>query len=195
MCGVLYREEFMGMAAKKYDGAVGSRIVELASLGYSLADSANLLNVHRNTLTRWIKKFDLTSRMASAETDLMRSTIKRGLKALSEGASSTETIRETIEDDGEGNIVKVTEKVRRLAPNEKAIQILAQRYAKEFSKSELEEIGKTLNISLNTSNMSIRELNAVPSPLGSIDISRKEELKLDPPTRDLSDDVGSVTNS
>jgi len=165
----------------KYDSNTASRIIELASLGYGVTASAKLLGVTRNTLHRWIKRNDLTERMRTAENDYMKSTIKRGLVALSEGAKATETIRESIETcETTGKVTKVTEKIRTLPPNEKAIQILAQSYAKVFSKTEIEEINKSLNINLiNTSEMTLRELQAIPSPLGAISVDATCEEVVD----------------
>lgn len=153
----------------KFNDVVASRIIELSSLGYSPTEVSKLLNVSRTTLWRWIKRHDLEERMQLAESDMMKGAIKRGLVALSEGAKSTDMTKEYVSEEN-GQIVKVTEKIRTLAPNEKAIQILSQKYDKVFSQAEITDDSNNskVSININTSAMTIRELQAIPSPLGAI---------------------------
>jgi len=162
----------IGKGVIRFDATVRSRIVELYSMSYSLASIASSLGIHRNTLTRWIKKHNLQSVLEESERIMMQGTIKRGLKALSEGATASETQKEYIIEGAEGQTVKVTEKIRILAPNEKAIQILAQKYDKTFSKIDLIDTDNAkVSININTSQMSQRELQAIStaSPLGVIE--------------------------
>lgn len=162
------------MSIIKYDSNTASRLIELSGLGYNKTEISKMMRVSRVTLDRWIKKYDLKEAMSQAESDFMRNAIKRGLTALSEGAKTTESLREYTEEDEEGKIVRVTEKIRILAPSEKAIQILSKKYAKEFADAVHEEDKAAhLVLHVNPNAMSLREiqqLNASSNPLGAASI-------------------------
>ena len=123
--------------------------------------------------------------------DYMRNTIERGLVALSEGATSTDSVKEYTEEDDAGRVIRVTEKVRILPPNEKAIQILCKKYAKVFDTDAVhEDAAHNLTLSINTNAMSLREiqqLNASSNPLGDaskvID-AECNEVTSSPPRKD-----------
>ena len=161
----------MAKSVYKYDSAMRSRIIELASLGYSDTSISTMIGVARSTLSRWITRYELRAAMDQAETDLASDTIKRGLAALSSGAKATETIEEYNEfyDSGEldkdgkpiMNIKKITRKTKQLAPNEKALEIYARKYAPKFAAKDvaaLESKSSILTLNVNHSGMSQREL-------------------------------------
>ena len=164
----------------KFNPVMASRIIELCSLGYGKTHIAKLLDVSRSTLDMWISKHALQDRMRTAKYDYMRNTIERGLVALSE--------------DDAGRVIRVTEKVRILPPNEKAIQILCKKYAKVFATDAVhEDAAPHLTLSINTNAMSLREiqqLNASSNPLGDaskvID-AECNDVTLGPPTSDTDD--------
>ena len=76
-----------------------------------------------------------------------------------------------MEEADDGKMIKVTKKTKKLAPNEKAMQILAKKYHKELAvDSDIVDTQSQVNININTSDMSLRELQQVNagSPLGEI---------------------------
>ena len=176
----------------KFDNVLKSRILELASLSYSTTDIAKLLDIHRMTLHRWIVKHKLKDLMNNAEEEVMRSTIKRGLVALSQGATSQETTKEFLSEDAMGQVVKTTERIKIDAPNHKAIQILSQKYDKAFQVNAVDhEPSSSLTLNVNMSGYTMRELQCVKSPLGSIVDAESQVVDdeddvvdSDPPTKD-----------
>ena len=161
----------MAKSVYKFDSAMRSRIIELASLGYSKTSMSKMIGVARSTLDRWIDRYSLKEAMETAETDIASDTIKRGLAALSVGAKATETIEEYTEEYDTGkldednnpimSIKKIIRKTKQLAPNEKALEIYARKYEKAFAQKDVELLeSKTsiLVLGVNTSNMTQRDL-------------------------------------
>jgi transposase-like protein len=143
----------------KFDNTMQSRILELASLGYSLTDISKLLSVSRNTLHRWIRKYDLKQQIDDIEHDVMRSTIKRGLIKLAEGVKTVEESIKTIEEDDAGRPVERVQRIKELPPSEKAIQILASHYDKRFGNALDNDAKHLITHDINVNIMSQRELN------------------------------------
>ena len=158
----------------KFNNVVFSRICELYSLDYSLTEIAKMLGVSRNTLHRWIKNNNMRPTLDTIDKELMQGTIKRGLRALAEGVTTTEETIKTIEEDDAGRPVERTQRIRKLAPSEKAIQILARRYDKDFSDALQDSSDGTkhqVTHDINVNVMSMRDLsklNALSNPLGDI---------------------------
>lgn len=149
------------MGVQKYRPALKLDIIELHAKGYSLATIAETIGITYRCLCYWIKKYDLREPMDKAKEEYNRQLIDSGLEKLAAGAKDTEEVekftytrkakRKVIDD--EGNIIEeiyiqpVEKTVKRKvkAPDSKAIEILARKYAKEFDpKSEEREL--TTNI-------------------------------------------------
>lgn len=144
----------------KYDVNMQCRILEYAALGYNLSEIAALLKVSRNTLHRWIKIHDLKRHLDTIDQDLMRGTIKRGLIALAKGVKIEDETIKFVEEDDAGRPVEITRRTKLLPPSEKAIQILARRYEREFSDAlEDDSKHKSITHDINVNIMSQRELN------------------------------------
>lgn len=172
------------MTIIKYDSAIRSRLLELSALGYTYGDMARLLGVHRNTITRWIARDNLADEMLKVKRESIVSALEQGLLRLAKGAETTETIKEyTDEATGE----RVTEKIRIIAPSEKAIQILAQKYEKIFAATSND--AESQSTPLVTINVPLRELQG-DSPLGSVldaeyhEVDVKGQVVLGPPSKD-----------
>ena len=142
----------------KFNNTMRSQLLEYASLGYNLMECAKLLGVHRNTLTRWIAKYDLQQHLDDIERDLMQGTIKRGLIALAEGVKIEETTIKFIEDDDAGRPIEKTQRVKNMPPSEKAIQILASHYDKRFGSALDNDSKQHVTHDINVNIMSQREL-------------------------------------
>jgi len=191
----------------KFDNVTMSRMVELSSLGYSRTEIAQTLGVHRNTITRWVNRYNLEETMRQAEYDLAQGTIKRALRQLAEGGESIETVTHHTETDDNGVERQVTTRVKKDAPSHKAVEIYARRYDKSFTQDVIDDTkNQVLTLNVNHSAMSLRELqqDAVHNnnPLGALDTTchevkrsvesnesntmslREVALSLDPPQED-----------
>ena len=160
----------------KFDQIVMSRIIEMASLGYSKTEIALTLGVHRNTLCRWIQRYELKDAMNQAENDLAQGTIKRALRQLAEGGESKETVTQYVETGEDGVERQITQRVKKDAPSHKAVEIYARRYDKSFAPSQVAiDTPSQLTLNVNTSAMSLRDLQSLHAesnnPLGAIDTS------------------------
>lgn len=176
----------------KFNNVVASRIIELSGLGYNKTEICKALRIARSTLNMWIDKYNLAEPMQTADNDMVRGSIKRGLVALAEGAKTTENIREYTEEDSTGRIIKSTEKIRMLAPCEKAIKILSKKYAKEFSDAVHTDTdnAKHLTLDVNVNTLSLREVQDMRRTESVLDCVEAEATDITeeseslPPTKD-----------
>ena len=166
----------------RYDLKMKSRILELISSGYSLPETAKLIGVSYHSLMRW-RKLDksLKPLMKKAKSDGMNRAINVGLYKLAKGLKvedytieytevRKDRFNEIIRDiDGNPSIQKVRKTTHNLAPNVKAIEILARKYAKEFVKSDDDRGEVMLNLTLDTGGMSIRELQELNTKSNPLD--------------------------
>jgi len=158
----------------KFNLVVRSRILELCYKGYTLGQIADFLGIHRNTISKWKHtQVGLSEAMTKAFNDGMRDLAYRGHIALAQGVKTTETIREYIEEDASGRMIKVKDKEINHAPSQSALKILAKNYAPELDTINNES---TINV-LSVDSMSYKELieyNAKHNPLDSIDATYSE---------------------
>jgi predicted transcriptional regulator len=162
----------MARGLVKYNQVMISRILELASKGYSDCDIAKLLGITRSTLYRWKKRDNrLSDNIEKMRSEGINSIINSGLIALAQGVELKETIKETIEFDENNNPIRIKEKVTKHPPKEKAIEILARRYAPELAISDKRE--STTNI-INIDSMSHKELLEYRKANNVLDAEYKE---------------------
>lgn len=146
----------MGRGLVKYNQIMISRILELASKGYTDSAISDLLGITRSTLYRWKKRDKkLSDNIEKMRNEGINSIINSGLIALAQGVELKETIRETIEFDENNNPIRIKEKITKHPPKEKAIEILARKYAPELNINNDKEI--TIN-TINIDSMSHKEL-------------------------------------
>jgi len=161
----------MARGVVKYSPVYRSEILRLYAIGHTRLEIGELLGVHRNTITYWINKYKLSDLMERYKSEAIHGVIEQGLRNLAIGATSSEVTKEYMEEDEEGKMIKVTKKTKKSNPNEKAMQILAKKYHKEIAAdSDIVDTQSQVNININTSDMSLRELQQVStaSPLGGI---------------------------
>lgn len=184
----------MAKGVYKYDNLTMSRIIELFGSGYSIVEIATLLGVHRNTVDRWIKRYNLKPLMVKSRTELAQGVIERALRSLSEGAKSEEIIEEYVKEVDTGKLdedgkpiistVKVTKKMKQLAPDAKALEIYSRKHEKDFAQKDVHNIeGITTNNILiangiNTSDMTLRDIQkhriASANPLDVVETTSSE---------------------
>ena len=117
---------------------------------------ADLLGITRSTLYRWKKRDKrLSDNIEKMRSIGINSIVNSGLIALAQGVELKETIRETIEYDENNNPIRIKEKITKHPPKEKAIEILARKYAPELNINNDKEI--TIN-TINIDSMSHKEL-------------------------------------
>lgn len=146
----------MARGLVKYNQVMISRILELASKGHNDSAIADLLGITRSTLYRWKKRDKrLSDNIEKMRTIGINSIINSGLIALAQGVELKETIRETIEFDEKNNPIRIKEKITKHPPKEKALEILARKYAPELNINNEKEI--TIN-TINIDSMSHKEL-------------------------------------
>lgn len=159
--------------AYKYDLMMRARIIEYSLKGYNLQQIYTLLGISRATLSRWIKKYNLKDAIEAAKSEFMKDLVEEVLIDKARGSESSETIEEFMREREDGTLVKTTVKTRKHPKCEKSAQIIAKKYAVEYSeKAEVSQGATNINIQLpNTSGMSKRELQdfTSSSPLGAID--------------------------
>lgn len=174
------------MPLVKYSESLKIKIVEYVLNGYNQQDISKILGIHYNTLTRWVSRDSkLKESMKQAKILHMKNSLERGLTKLAAGVTTQETIeqREYLDDTEEDKPIKVKTTIKTIehAPCTKAVQILAQKYDKELaSAKEIHNIegGNALTLNINTSGMSLRELQEMNNnnPLGTqvIETTSKE---------------------
>jgi transposase-like protein len=144
----------------KYDATMRIEAIKLATQGRTLLEIAVLLGIHRNTLRSWrTKDVKLATIMDEARKEGMQHIIDKGLTQLATGSKREEQTDEyETSKTINGKEIPVKRKVRTIvdAPSAKALEILARRYAKEYTQDEVEITHNTMNI--NTSAMSLREV-------------------------------------
>ena len=162
-----------------FSPVVISQIREYYILGYNAKDIAGLMGLHPQTLYRFFKlNPELKDKMEEMKKERFQGVIERGLAELAMG-TQTEDITEMWEEvDEEGNKVKKARTIKKLAPNVKAIQVLAQKYNTIFSKQELSQINNLLISSENT--VSMREL---------LEYRESKDNPLNMKNKDVVDDV------
>jgi IS30 family transposase len=163
----------------KYSFEVRSRVLELAYKGYTTNEIVDLIGVSRNTFERWLKKDERFKKaLVKIRAKMTRSVIETSLGKLAQGVEVREVIDEYYTENSSGEKVKRIVKTKQLPPNEKAIQILAQKYDAKFANNSnnLESNKNRIDININTSGMNLRELqeNTKSSPLGAIEVDYTE---------------------
>lgn len=162
----------MARGLVKYNQVMISRILELASKGYTDSAIADLLGITRSTLYRWKQRDNkLSINIERMRNEGINSIINSGLLALAQGVELKETIKETIEFDENNNPIRIKEKVTKHPPKEKALEILARRYAPELAISDKRET--TTNI-INIDTMSHKELLEYRKANNVLDAEYKE---------------------
>lgn len=156
-----------------------SQVKEFYILGYTINDIAELMEMHPQTLYRFLKNNPgIKEKMDKLKNERFQGIIERGLAELATG-TQTEDITELWEEENEEGVkVKKSRTIKKLAPNVKAIQVLAQKYNKIFSKSELSQINNLLITSENT--VSMREL---------LEYRESKDNPLNSNNKDIVDDV------
>ena len=158
------------MGIVRYNFEVRLKLIELSLRGLNNTDIAKVLGVHPLTISRWRKKDSkLDQIMTNNRLEAMRTTLESGLLKLSSGSTLEEQTIEEAYIDENNKAIKKIKKIKEIPPSEKAIEILARKYDKELSKSgNIIEGSGALNININTSGMSLRELQDMNSsnPLG-----------------------------
>lgn len=155
----------------KYNLAIESRIIEMYANQWSLTAIAKSLGVSRNTLHRWVNKFNLQARLDAARGELMHDVVRSGRMKLARGITVTERTTKRIELDAEGQPIEVTERSKELPPCDKSLTIIAKRYDKEFGDASDTDNTKSLTHDINVNIMTrreLRELNALSNPLGDV---------------------------
>lgn len=168
----------------KYDGVVRSRIIELASQGYTMHSIATMIGVHRNTLSIWVNKYGLKEVLRKAREEGINSIINNGLIALARGVEVVTTTEERVELDDNGMPTKIKVSTTKHAPKEKAIELLAKRYAPELDVSHTKQ---TTTHVVNIDSMSYKEILEYRSKHNVLDAEYQE---LDAPSQDTSDAEG-----
>ncbi len=153
----------------KWNLEIRASIIKLYSECFNICDIANILGISLSTLNYWIKKYELKPIMEQFRNETISSTITRSLLKNANGGENSEITKEYVQEDANGTLIKVTEKIKIDKPCHKSAQILARKFEKELSDSN-NNISDTNSISINidTSRMSLRELQAIDSPLGSV---------------------------
>lgn len=165
----------MAKSAYKYSLEVRSELIRLYSEGNTVSDCGLIMGLSLSTLNYWIRKHKLMPVMLEFKAINIKGILERGLLKTANGGLSSEITKEyteVIKVDGEDDkVIKVTEKIKVDKPCSKAIQILSKKYHKELAvDSDIVDTTSQVNININTSDMSLRELQQVSavSPLGDI---------------------------
>jgi len=79
---------------------------------------------------------------------------------LSKGVDLVEETETWIEERADGTKVQKTRKVKKLPPNEKAVNMLAKKYAKDFTGSEI-NINHDIGITIRDRALTIAERRAI----------------------------------
>ena len=150
-----------------------AQIKDFYILGYPVREIAVLLDLHPQTLYRHLKlNPKIKEKMDELKNERFQGVIERGLSELAQGTKTEEVTEYWEEVNEQGEKVKKSKTTKTLAPNVKALQVLAQKYDKVFSKEQINQINNLLITTDNT--VSMREIldyrNSKDNPLNKGDI-------------------------
>ena len=125
-----------------------NKILSLCSEGKTFSSACKLAGIHPSSGVNWGKKDKEWKDKCMAVIQLAKADrLENLLEKLAEGHDAIEETSTWIEEDAEGTKVQKTRKVKRLPPNDKAIGMLAKKYAKEFTNTDINinhQIGITI---------------------------------------------------
>lgn len=135
----------MGKVRKAYRErerrSIKAEVIKLISEGHSLNSASDVLGVSNVTLYSWAKKDTLFQRAVdTAKEKGGRGLVESGLYKLARGADEVETTEQWVGKkvlmNGDEVPCTFSRKVKKKAPSEKALAMLAQRYAPEYVDNE-----------------------------------------------------------
>ena len=141
------------MKVIKYDASFRIEAIKLAAQGLTLSEISELLGIHRNTMSTWRKRDkNFKKILDEARSQGMNHIIETGLRKLAQGVKREETTTESV-DDNDGNPIRRRVRTIEDAPSVKAIEVLARRYAKEYTSDDAAPIVSVLSINHDTASL------------------------------------------
>lgn len=159
-----------------FNHVIRSRIVELCYQGYTDTKISELLGINKNTLVNWKRnKPKLKDDMQFARTSSARNLLEVSTRKLASGHKLEEVKTESVELDNEGKPTKVTRTIKEISPDIKAMEMIARKYAPEYSKDYVDiENGESLNLTINYNGMSFADLIEHRKNNNPLDIDTKD---------------------
>jgi len=162
----------------KYNSNTRSFIIKELGNGSSRVSVANQLGISIHTLNRWCSIYKLQQYIDKERSNSISEAIEQGLLELSKGYETTEVTKEYIKkeidpDTNEDIEIKYKVKKYRVSPNMKAIQVLANKYNKDFGNKESKEFNFNI-LNVDSDSMSLRELQELSNPIETYEVDYKE---------------------
>lgn len=147
----------------KYSTEVRVKLLDMVKQGNSNSFIATYFDVSEATISRWIGKYNLRPIIKEIKANRLSDVIEDSLIELTKGHDSTEITKEytkieTCPDTGDDIHIKYKVKKVRIAPNVKALQILANKYNKDFGQKDNSNEFNVNILNVDSNAMTLREL-------------------------------------
>ena len=139
-----------------------AKLIEYSAMGYSHVAIAKLMKISKFTIAKWRSVYpDLKEAMDKAEHDSALDCIREGLFQNARGQQQIEETTSFFKKkviDGEEQLVKTTVKTKTLPPDNNAIRLLANKYAKgEYVDNSDNEVNVNVRITQKDRALSLEE--------------------------------------
>jgi len=162
----------------RYNSRVQASIFQLYAQGHSYKAISIVFGVHTQTVHYWVKKYNLGDRLKALKQEYMSNLVESKLHDLATGeAESSETTHHTYNDEGQ---CITTAKVKKLAPSEKALKMLANRYAPHLYEDNKQEVNINVKLTQKDKGLSLEDrIQILNKYKDTIEVEYKDAGSLD----------------